>query len=193
MVFKNEKEMTVTDFIDSDDKEILELVNASKGYYIKRAILFNTILSLRPNQFEQQAIRLLEKGIHVNHINENGMSPLRRACWHGNKEWVDLLLKERAQVNAKGSNDYTALHGAAEIGAVDIIQVLLKAKADVNAKTARDGQTPIYRALCAFQWERGNKEAVDILIKAGADMQARTSLGTPEEFMRRLQENGKFF
>ena len=60
----------------------------------------------------------------------------------GNKEIVEILLKNKADVNETTDDDCTALKIAAYNGHTEIIALLLKYNANVNIRD-KDGITPL--------------------------------------------------
>ena len=90
---------------------------------------------------DQDAKMLLDAGVDVNAVDENGLTPLFRQCEAGNLPVVKLLLDAGADVNQPCSDEsgMTPLFCAAtEV----IVRLLLKHGADINAES-RDYKTPL--------------------------------------------------
>ena len=82
-----------------------------------------------------EVTRLLDGGVDVKAVTENGDTPLHYAALSGNAELVKLLLEKGADANAKESSGWTPLLAAAQNGQVDVCKLLLEKGAEVNAKT----------------------------------------------------------
>jgi len=82
---------------------------------------------------------------NVNILDENKMSPLYYACYHGYPKMVQILLKYGADPNLKNKNGDTALHAAFKKDNIDVIGLLLENKA--NTEILNDfNQTPLFFA-----------------------------------------------
>ena len=78
-------------------------------------------------------------------MNEQGLSELHLACYHGELDWVQNCLKGGLDVHARDNAGYTPLHWVVDMGLVDgereeIVIALLQVGADVNAQTS-SGET----------------------------------------------------
>ncbi|XP_077413203.1 oxysterol-binding protein-related protein 1-like isoform X2 [Vanacampus margaritifer] len=62
----------------------------------------------------------------------SGWTPLHLACYHGNREVVDELLKAGADVNMQDENGNTPLHKAASTGRKEIVLLLLRYDASAS-------------------------------------------------------------
>ncbi len=82
---------------------------------------------------------LLDHGANVNVIDDNGWTPLLRACEGINPPLVETLLKHGANPNVHSpANDMTPLIQAARQGQAGIINLLLDKGANVNAYSKFD-------------------------------------------------------
>lgn len=93
---------------------------------------------------EKELIRVISKGtveeagqllgskdVHVNCLDEHGMSPLMHAAYKGKADMCKLLLKHGADVNCnEHEHGYTALMFAGLSGKKDIVWMMLEAGAD---------------------------------------------------------------
>ncbi|THD23181.1 Ankyrin repeat and MYND domain-containing protein 2 [Fasciola hepatica] len=69
----------------------------------------------------------------VNALNEEGMTPLDQACFKGNRDVVEYLLKNGADVNSREHKQgYTSLMFAALAGHMDVIEMLLQHGARIS-------------------------------------------------------------
>jgi len=78
-------------------------------------------------------------------------------CFKGNKELVNLLIKNKVDVNQLNYNHASALIFAATFGYAEIVTELLKAHADKFIKDST-GKTALDHALL-----QGNDEVVKLL------------------------------
>ncbi len=101
---------------------------------------------------------------------EKGLSPMQTAIKKGDREAVEVLLKNGVDPNSYYTHyhsphyHFTALHSAARTGNVDILKTLIKFGANINARTTY-GDTPLDEAI-----ETGHKDAAKFLINNGADI-----------------------
>ncbi len=101
---------------------------------------------------------------------------LRSACWSGDSDEVQRLLRSGAGVNAADNLGFTPLMRACERGNAEIARALIQAGADPQAARA-DGATALLDASGSNQ-----PEALRVLVAAGADPNARTQGGTGAMF-----------
>lgn len=94
---------------------------------------------------EELAIQLINAGANVNYIENDGLSPLMKACQFRLHGVIEALIKAGADVNMKASKCYesgngghTALIMAAEQSDLWAVRRLIRAGADVNAVTRFD-------------------------------------------------------
>lgn len=86
---------------------------------------------------------------------------LTKACWAGQLNIVEFLVKEGADMNTKTVDGFTPLHQAARRGHIDIVRFLLRNGADANAKdksggspadwAEKDGQPKIAEEIKRFK------------------------------------------
>ena len=76
---------------------------------------------------------LLEHKAQVNLADEDGVTPLHLAAYHGRAGMVDLLLAAKAKVELADKRGRTALHWAALGNQSEIIEKLLAQKANLEA------------------------------------------------------------
>ncbi len=114
---------------------------------------------------------LLDYSPYMPIIDDDGMTPLTRASYHGHSETVQALLDAGSDVNAEDRGGRTALAEAAGRSHIEVLQILLKAGADVNVRDT-DGRTAMMWAVSG-----GGFQAVRILLQSGADVNARDKGG----------------
>ncbi|MED6210327.1 hypothetical protein PIB30_063095 [Stylosanthes scabra] len=81
--------------------------------------------------------KLVENGAVVNGRDQNGWTPLHRACFKGWIDAVHVLLEKGIDLDAEDEEGYTALHCAVECGNAEVAEVLVKKGADIEAKTKK--------------------------------------------------------
>lgn len=77
---------------------------------------------------------LLDKGIHVDSIDEEGVNALHSSAANGNEKVVRLLLSRGASLNATTIYGWTALMLAAYYGHFMVCWILIQHKADIQVK-----------------------------------------------------------
>ena len=137
---------------------------------------------------------LLFFGADINAIDQEGFTPLHRACGKGHTQTVKLLIESGANVNAASPYGLTPLHRACEEGHTEIVRLLIESEANINAVSPY-GLTPLHKA-CG----KGHTEIVRLLIESGAYINAGPpNSGTPlhraceeghTEIVRLLIESG---
>jgi len=136
-----------------DGAEIREILRADPGTLTHvsmedRAVLVRAAaLNIR-----DQAETMLKCGFESGDLDENGITALHVAAWHGHAEMVRLLLEHHAPVNARdvtyGSSPLGwAAHGSKNCRADDesycaIVKALLDAGADYDSAVSRSGVKP---------------------------------------------------
>lgn len=102
-------------FIETDEKEILWACEKGKKDIVKKLLEKNSEL--------------------VNARDNDGYTPLHRACYNNDIELVDLLLSHNASVSAKTEVEWQPLHSACQWNNFDCAARLIQYGADVNAKS----------------------------------------------------------
>lgn len=115
---------------------------------------------------KQGETRILEKliraGLDVNHIDDDGWTPLKVAAFNGKEEAALMLIDAGATVNARDHSGYSPLHWTAMNGYVLATEVLLGKGAIINLQN-NFGWTPLLHA-CG----RGHYQVAKVLLDAGA-------------------------
>ena len=130
---------------------------------------------------------LLEAGLDVNHVNEDGNSALILAC-HDRDDCatVPTLLAAGAIVDHANNSGKTALLRACEGGHIRAINALIAAGANVNYANGQGemGETPLLVAC-----SHGNLSTVRALIAAGVDVNCVDSDGDNCLFLSTYDDN----
>ncbi|KAK6169536.1 hypothetical protein SNE40_020574 [Patella caerulea] len=125
--------------------------------------------AIRRGYYESASL-LIEQGMDVNTVNENGDNPLALASKKGKSELVKLLTITDCDINHQNLRGETALHKAIKNSRYyedkkEIIKMLLlQNKINVNL-TDVDGQTALSMAVI-----NGSRSITEDLLKAGADV-----------------------
>lgn len=104
---------------------------------------------------------------------EDGFQPLGLACFFGQHEAAEYLIKAGAAVNSHSNNALRAapLQSAVAAGHRECVSLLISYGADPNTRE-RGGYTPLHAAA-----QNGDIELIRTLIFAGADLDARSDDG----------------
>jgi uncharacterized protein len=106
--------------------------------------------------------------IDLNHLTEQGESPLMMAVFKGQIELTQQLIKQGADVNKTG---WTPLHYAATAGNTQLVKILLEHYAYIDAESPNK-TTPLMMAA-----HYGTPGAVKLLLEEGADVSLKNDLG----------------
>lgn len=119
-------------------------------------------------------IRLLARDPDlVNTYAPDGFQPLGLACFFGQADVAEYLVKAGASINSKSHNNLKVapLQSAAAGGHRKIVKLLLANGADPNIRE-QGGFTPLHAAA-----ENGDEEMIRILLYGGADLTLKNNQG----------------
>ncbi len=112
---------------------------------------------------DQVASELFIKGgIDVNHVGDNGWTPLMIASFNGNEGIARLLIERGAGIHARDDSGYSPIHWAAFNNFIEVTAILLRKGANPNSAN-RYGWTPLLQAAA-----RGHAEVAEVLLAKGA-------------------------
>jgi len=118
--------------------------------------------------------------IDLNHLTEQGESPLMMAVFKGQVEIAQQMIKLGADVNKTG---WTPLHYAATAGNTLLVKMLLENYAYIDAESPNK-TTPLMMAA-----HYGTPGAVKLLLEEGADVSLKNDLGlTAIDFAQRANK-----
>ena len=109
----------------------------------------------------------------VNAYSSDGFQPLGLACFFGNVDVAEYLVKAGASINSKSHNGLKAapLQSAAAGGHRKIVKMLLDHGADPNIRE-QWGHTALHAAA-----ENGDEEMIRVLLYGGADLTLKNNQG----------------
>ncbi|XP_023170187.1 ankyrin repeat domain-containing protein 49 [Drosophila hydei] len=128
-------------FVSGWDDDTDELIEEDKNPQasIERMILW----AVSENRISEVREILQLDADTVNAKDNDGYTPLHRACYNNFLDIARLLLQYQANPNARTELGWTPLHSACKWSHADSVQLLLQFGADVNAES--DGQqTPLH-------------------------------------------------
>ena len=115
---------------------------------------------------------LIEQGINVNiPDDDDGETPLHKACSFNNVESIKLLLDQGADVNIQHNYGYTPLYTACSNNSVESVKLLILNGANVNIPD-NYGRTPLHLA-CRYN----SVEIVKLLLYNGANVNIQDNKG----------------
>ncbi|KAL9989259.1 hypothetical protein ACROYT_G003791 [Oculina patagonica] len=120
---------------------------------------------------DEEAKRLIEEGVDVNHQNEFGQSAMMVASWEGHLGIVEALISAEADPNLQDGFGKSALHEAAVSGQHAIVHRLIPGGANVNLAD-EEHRTPLHYAAM-----RGKRRIVEVLLLFGANVSLLTKNG----------------
>ncbi|XP_053696099.1 ankyrin repeat domain-containing protein 49 [Sabethes cyaneus] len=88
---------------------------------------------------------LCKKPSVVSSVDDDGYTPLHKACYNNNRVMAELLLKYGSDPNARTELGWTPLHSACKWNNAECVALLLQHGADINA-TSEGDQTPLHIA-----------------------------------------------
>jgi ankyrin repeat protein len=93
--------------------------------------------------YEEVAALLLDKGAQANTRDDEGITPLMRACCDGNLGVLKMLVQHTQGQGLDDGDEYglTGLHYASYEGREEVVRFLLLARADPTIRDY-DGRTP---------------------------------------------------
>jgi ankyrin repeat protein len=116
---------------------------------------------------------LVSKGANIEaQDNLQGWTKLHMACSRGDKDVVELLIRNGADIHMRNDRGATPLWIASRDGHKEIVELLLKKGADINASDRRRRSTPLLIAA-----RSGHTDVVEYLIAKGADIHAADNQG----------------
>ncbi|XP_068678198.1 ankyrin repeat domain-containing protein 49-like [Montipora foliosa] len=96
----------------------------------------NILLESCEKGMVDRVVEILElKASLINCKDEDGYSPLHRACYNGHLDVVGVLLERGADVRAVTEDGWQPLHCACRWGKTAVASLLLQNGADINAQT----------------------------------------------------------
>eukprot|EP01132_Coremiostelium_polycephalum_P000005 gene5-7_t len=114
-----------------------------------------------------QVENLIQKGVHVNIIDDHGHTPLHVAAYFNHITIAASLLQHQASIHAVNHNDHTPLHLAAQQGHVEMVQLLVKQDGKIDDMKDHQGRTPLHLTL--YSKHENIQPIVEYFIQQGAN------------------------
>lgn len=151
---------------------ITEKLKLDKDIGSDKQPIIPLIAAFEKDNFDQ-AKKLIELGVNLNCVNQDGRTPLMLAAWKKQPELVKLLIESGAKVNeVVDNNGSTPLMFASQAGDIEMVELMLDAGSDVQAK-AKNGSTAFHFAI----FKDNNLEVINKLIDAGFDINVKDNDG----------------
>ena len=116
--------------------------------------------------------KIIQLGVNVNAINNNGQTALIRACYTAQAESVTVLLKNKADPNISDDEGYTSLHAAVYGNCTyDTLKEIIAHEAYLDAQKL-DGQTALFLACL-----RKRHDMAKILLESTANPNIASTKG----------------
>jgi len=125
--------------------------------------------------YKEQLYSLLDSNT-IEETDENGSTPLMKACYGGHVDVVEKLIEKKANINATDYMGYTPLIWAALKGQCRICEILIKHGADINKVYGKGKSLSVITPLIAAAYS-GSKDTVISLINLGADINKKVGPG----------------
>jgi ankyrin repeat protein len=188
---------------ESDDAELARAVRRLIQLFVALGILLvigivGLIVWLQRGQSGQKLLDAVEKNqptlvagllngsVDANTANEDGVSALMLASYHGFKPITEMLLQHGAKVDVKNNRQETALRLAGSTHP-DIVKLLLEHGADPNVRDFY-GKTLLV-SVCEAGADR-DPETLRLLLDHGADPNIGGDNGAPLLYAINLGEHG---
>eukprot|EP00055_Hartaetosiga_balthica_P002327 m.3588 g.3588 ORF g.3588 m.3588 type:complete len:359 (+) comp2093_c0_seq1:106-1182(+) len=143
---------------DKGESVVFKVHNDSKGFKLKKSdikipkqkkkkriafepieVMMDMIVEGDDEQFEEFLDSHLD---NINDQDNDGMTPLHRACVENNIRIAKVLLNHGANVNSRDKDWWTPLHAASAAGSPRICSMLLRDGGDISLANA-DGDLPV--------------------------------------------------
>jgi ankyrin repeat protein len=158
--------------LQANPKDLKYLVSCGEQIDEKASIFgaapIHKAIQSAENAIKQQALDAIVQdcNANVNNIDSNGWSPLHHACYIGDLQSTQFLIKNGAEVSAYSNQKRTPLHFAAMNKHTDVVQELLSHGADLEWPDEIHC-TPLHLAC-----KKGSIESVHLLLLSGANVYA---------------------
>ncbi len=124
----------------------------------------------------ETAKALIDSGVPVNIVADQGETPLHSACLLGYPKVIRLFLSHGALVNVFDDRGETPLHEIAKYGQPELVRLLLSHGADLHHRDNK-GLTALHWTAGCCDNNPGSNKRAEILIESGIDPNARDDLG----------------
>jgi ankyrin repeat protein len=118
------------------------------------------------------ALTLIEKNANVSFADNEGVTVVTQAAYHGLASVVEALISKGVDLLASNVEGINPLIAAASEGHADVVKLLLATKkVNIDSKD-KDGTNALMAASV-----RGHKDVVELLLSSGADLNTQNADG----------------
>ena len=159
-----------------------ENIQNNSGESASKLSQINELMSACTDGEGDTVTRLLQEGVSVLSMNEDGDTGLHLCCEKGHEEVAKIFLDHDCDINCRGYNQETPLMSSSFSGHLTITKLLLEHGAKVDLQDA-DGDTALIKAA-----RGGHSEVANVLKLNGADEKIQNNAGESAHKLPQIKE-----
>lgn len=160
----------VVQFLVGNKADLQKAANNGASPFMMACQISGCIKTVK-HLLEQAALGDNHNWFNINHVNEDGKTPLYLASSNGHTSIVRFLLDHGADIHKASTGDnggWTAFHAACEGGHVEVVKLLREFGVEMNQPHQSSGTTGFYLAC-----SKGRLDVVKYLFEQGVDTNKR--------------------